>query len=291
MDSKQKAIFKTLLYSSLFRFPLSSEELYRYLFFTKTLTFSDFSKSLEKVSSKFCTQDGLYSLPEYKEDIVKRQKMQSLVAEKYKKALGSANLLSYIPTIYFIGLSGSLSVGSAKKEDDIDFFIITRKNTIFISRLFALFLLQISGRRRGFKEKKSPDKICLNMWIDMSSLQFSPHLRDLYTAREIAQMQPLFERQNVYQKFIQTNDWVRYFLPHAFLKPFPVPLIKKRIFLSERFFSFWEPVARKAQLFIINRHLTTEKVGKNFLAFHPFDYRKKVILRFEKILQQKAKIL
>jgi hypothetical protein len=106
-------------------------------------------------------------------------------------------------------------LGDADKEDDIDFFIITKKDTLFKTRLLVLLALQLLGLRRKRLEKNPADKICVNFLIDETKLSFSKDKRDIYTAHEILQIKPLFFRDNIYSRFLKANTWVYNFLPNA----------------------------------------------------------------------------
>lgn len=291
MDYNERAILKTLLYSSLFAFPLTEDELYRYLISDRQVSFPVFQKALEKSPSVVSFKNTYYALKEQKESISTRVRCERLVEKNYEAARHVSRLLSYIPTIYFIGLSGSLAAGSTKDRDDIDFFIITKKNTLFISRLSALILLQLIGKRRKRKEQHTQGKVCLNMWIDMTALTFSPSHHDIYTAREVAQMKPLFSRENVYQYFLQANSWVTTFLPHAFINPFQPFLTKKAYPLLEHFLALADPSIKVIQLFLIRRHTTKEKISSHILFFHPFDYRNRILSSFKAAWEKQAKLL
>jgi len=39
--------------------------------------------------------------------------------------------------------------------------------------------------------------------------------RDLFSAHEVLQMEPVFDRGNTYKKFLLANKWVKTFLPNA----------------------------------------------------------------------------
>lgn len=286
MDSNKKAVVTTLLYSSLFSFPLTEEELYRYLISPTKISKNEFSQTLKNLSPYLSIQSGYYALSTHKMFAQRRIAMQPEVATKQKLAEQYASLLSIIPTIYFIGLSGGLAAGSAEKGDDIDFFIITKKNSLFISRLLALFLLSILGKRRRAGERKVSDKICLNMWLDTSALRFSLSSHDLYTAREIAQLRPLVNKENTYESFLSENAWVASYLPHAFRTSYPSVYSKKSSSFFERLLSVMEIPARKLQLLLISRRQTSEVVSKHYVAFHPYDYKKEILTRFSQQLKK-----
>ncbi len=291
MDSNQQAIIKTLLYSSLFSFPLRKDELYRYLISNRFLSKSAFEKALRACSEQIVENDGYYSLREYVKTIKNRKEMTGTLINKFKEAEKIAELLSLIPTIYFIGLSGGLAAGSAKESDDIDFFIITKKDTLFITRLLSLTVVQLLGKRRRFKEKDPSGKICLNMWIDTTRLAFPISEQDIYVAREVTQLRPLITRGTIYNEFIASNTWVTTYLPHAFTPLFPIKKIRRFFRVGEYALLVLEPVARTCQKFVIDRHRTTEIVLNNYLAFHPKDYRIQVLHAFSQRLRQRAKIL
>lgn len=217
--------------------------------------------------------------------------MEEEVRRKREEAFSTARLLCKIPTIYFIGISGGLAAGSATEGDDIDLFIITKKKTMFISRLLALLLLQVVGKRRKRGEKNAPNKMCLNMWLDTSELQFTPSQQDLYTAREIAQLLPLYDRGGTYQMFLRSNSWIKIFLPHAFLFPFrPRHSMNSNTFM-ERLMGVFEFPSKLLQLYSIKRHQTTEIVTEHALLFHPRDYRQRILKEYAIKIAKDVKLL
>src|SRR5690606_32960483 len=126
----------------------------------------------------------------------------------------AADILKTIPSLLFIGISGSLAVKNVKREDDIDFFIISQGKYIWLTRLQCILLLSKHAVRRTRTDIHEKDKICLNMFVSDTSLSFKKATQDLYLAHEIAQLEPIFSRNNTYQKFISQNGWVRSFLPN-----------------------------------------------------------------------------
>ena len=123
--------------------------------------------------------------------------------------------MSHIPTIKFIGISGGLALENATKDDDIDLFIIVKKGTLFTTRFWILALLEWKKLRRKRGDRYPANKVCVNLLVDESRLLWSAKKRDLYIAHEIAQIKPLFERDNSYQKFMDSNIWIRKFLPNS----------------------------------------------------------------------------
>ena len=230
---------------------------------------------------------GEYYVVKGRKEIVTLRKSRIQTSKrKLQKAQRIASLLVFIPTIFFIGVSGGVAMQNADETDDIDFFVIVKKNTVWISRLLLLVLLQFLGARRKRGEKYVSDKICLNMIIDEQTLLFSKNRQDIYTAHEIVQLVPLIDRHDTYQRFLDDNMWVKNHMVHAYRQKKTYEKMQKRHVLeqaSSRVLSlYWiEGLARMVQVWIMKRHKTSETITKNMLAFHPFDYRITTLLRFQ----------
>lgn len=279
------AIIKTLLYSDIFDFPLTKNEIWQYLLTNTVITKGQFEKSLTRLLTAnkplIASKGDLYCMSGREKVIAKRQKNASEVTKKLKLADKVVSYLSYIPTISFIGLSGGLSVGKATKHDDIDLFIITKKNTLFLTRLYVLFVLEVLGLRRRRVEPNPADKICPNFFLDETHLSWPKQSRDIYIAHEIAQLKPLFERNNTYKIFLQKNKWVQAFLPNTLQEIERATPKNVRNFLSLQAVSFIlrpaEPLASLLQKSVMKRHRTTEIITKERLSLHPNDYRPKTM--------------
>jgi hypothetical protein len=280
----QQAILTTLLYSDIFSFPLTKDELWKFLIAENKISHQDFERGLQ-ASSDIVFQDGYYCLQNKEATIAHRQKNLSEVTKKMKQARFVAEKLSGIPSVLFIGVSGGLAVGNVTKEDDVDLVIIVRKNTLFVSRLMILGVLEQLGIRRVRNQKNTADTICVNLLLDETALDWFGNHKDIYTAREIAQILPIFEREDMYQKFLSSNAWIGGFLPN---------FMDSRIYSGSKDLrrndkgetklfsqivinSFFELLSRLLQLSLIKRHQTSEIVTKHVLAFHPNDYRVKTL--------------
>ena len=89
------------------------------------------------------------------------------------------------------------------KNSDIDLLIITRKNMLWTTRALVYGVLKVMGYQLRKPEQKSEkDKLCLNMWLDETSLVWDRKDRNIYTGHEIAQIVPLINKKNIYEKFL-----------------------------------------------------------------------------------------
>lgn len=288
----EKAILKTLIYSDVFEYPLTKEELWKYLINSKNIRRGDFeqalksSKNIKKQNGRYCLLDRTLILRSIR---VKNKESK----RKVEMAKRVSRVLSKIPTIQLIGISGALAMNNADKDDDIDLFVICSKKTLWITRIFILLVLELLRVRRKRNQTKVSDTICVNMILTEEALNLPGVKKDLYLAHEIVQLKPIFDRGNVYKRFINSNMWVARYLPSALKRGTMRNHTRNN---AEGFFSVFlrfvlrfsalEELARTVQLFSINRHKTTEFISDSLLAFHPFDWRKKVLSEYKKRLKQ-----
>jgi len=129
--------------------------------------------------------------------------------EKLKKAKRLAKKLSIkFPNILFIGVTGSVAAEFPKKNDDIDLFIIVKKDTLWITRFWVRYFVwknKIPHRRYGKIENK--DEFCFNMWLDEEALLLPKVKQNLHNAVDLVLMKKVYDKENVYLKFIKTNNW------------------------------------------------------------------------------------
>jgi len=280
MDSKKKEIDKTLIYSDIFDFPLTKQEIWKYLISDKNFPKKNFLKLFknEKISGK----KNLYFLKGREKIIEKRKNREEIGLIKMEKAKKMINLLSVIPSIYLAGVTGSLALLNSKKKEDIDLFLVSAKDSVWITRFLAVILLKLSGNYRGRTDKRVEDKICLNMIIGEDCLKIDSKRQDIYTAHEIIQLVPIFERSNTYKKFLNNNLWVKQFMPNSMEKTNIKIDIKKERKWAVSLLKVFEPFIRGIQFYSMKKHITRETVLKNFLAFHPIDHRGKILKVFKR---------
>jgi hypothetical protein len=285
MESNKRAVLRTLIYSYLFSTPLTLSEVRYFLESAKPVSMQRCRETLGLLTPLVSELHGYYFLSGQAYSVAKRKRAESITKRKRVLARNIARSLAWIPTIRFIGLSGSVAAGTAEESDDIDFFIITKKNTLFLSRLLVLLLLDLSGRRRRRVTRESRDAVCVNFLLDETKLAFPKKRQELYTARELAQLLPLFDRKQTYHRLLTANPWLQLILPHVHSRR--VGCTEAEQSLASRIgecllsFPLWEYLVRRLQLFLIMRHRTRETVSAHTLAFHPYDYRGRILKKFQ----------
>jgi hypothetical protein len=272
----QQAILTTILYSDIFSFPLTKEELWKFLISEEKISRVDFERSLLGLKELVIYSDGYYCLKNRQKIILQRMKNLPEVVKKMELAKRAAEKLSHIPSVLFIGISGGLAVKSVDAKDDIDFVIITKKNTLFTTRFMIIAVLESLGIRRSRTQKETANTICVNLMFDETVLSWFGNKKDIYTAREIGQLQPVFERDDMYSRFMKENIWIRQFLPNISRSHFLLQSSGKKKYDTPSW--LWinpltESLQRLSQMSLMKRHQTREVMTKHILALHPNDYR------------------
>jgi len=123
------------------------------------------------------------------------------------------------------------------------------------------------------------------MFLDESHLAVPKKEQDLFSAHEVCQLKPLWERNEIYQKFIETNRWAEKYLPNW--KPKRKHLrgeaeSKQRRHLGGGAMAKSEMLAMKLQLRYMAKRKTTEITDPSRIRFHPQDAREWILKEYKK---------
>ena len=275
----------SVLYHSIFDYPLSKEDLIRWKAGKKV--------SLKKVP-EIVFYNGYYflkgSLKGKKNLLLQRKQMEEIAGGKMSLAKKAANFLSLIPSIRMVAITGSLAMKNASEDSDIDLMVIAEKRLLWTTRALSWFLLKITGfklRKPNLKEEK--DMLCLNIWMDESDLVWRE--RNIFTAHEIAQVIPLINRNETYEKFLSQNAWIKEFWPNAVMRKggngkYSRPILISSLrslfgFLFFILFFFFEPLACFLQKLYMKKKVTREVITPTRAVFHPKDWSGNVLSKME----------
>lgn len=275
-NNGKNVIYTTLAYFDIFDYPLTLIEIQKFI--PQLFTSSQLKNLL--VNPLIEKKEDYYFL-KGRENIVAQRKKREIISErKLQKAKKIAVLLSKIPAILYIGVSGSLAMKNAKVTDDIDLFIITKKNTLWISRLIAIIFLSITGNLRRYGQKTTEDIFCINMWIDSAHLEFSIKRQNIYTAHELIQLYGLYDKSRIYSELLTKNNWIQTFFPNIKVQTYKKTVERKSLMI------LFEPFAKTLQLWYMKKHITTETINEGFVAFHPNDYTGKILKEWKDRLKK-----
>ena len=284
----QKDIIRVLNYFNIFSYSPDLNDIH--LFLSKKSSKETLRKVLKNMVSdkKIENCNGLYTMGEYYNNLkVKSQKskvnIQKLKVKNSKKKLKNWRFRAYVklitlfPHIKLVGLSGSVAMNNAQESDDIDLFIISSKNRLWITRFLCVFISIILSIKRARFELHPSDKICLNLFFDESDLNIPESKKNYYVAHEVIQVKPLVNKNNVYELFLYSNKWVYDIFPNA-QPQFHQTLQNDKRSVSRMTFvgNYIELILKKVQKSIINRHKTTEIITDTQLWFFPEDFEEKL---------------
>lgn len=204
MTDTAQNILKTLGYFDLFQYPLTSEEIY--LFNSIKVSHSAIENELEiLLSNNNVFRIGeFYSLHNNNLLAERRRNGNLLAAEHLKTAHRVAGFLSKFPYVKAIAVSGSLSKNFATDKTDIDFFIITAANRLWIARTCMHLYKKLTFLRNR------QNWFCMNYYVDEHAMEIEE--KNIFTAIEIATLLPMYGKECL-EEFMEKNKWKNSFFP------------------------------------------------------------------------------
>jgi hypothetical protein len=201
----QMGILKVLAYFDIFKYPLTKDEIG--LFLGQKMPSDEVALWLQQLAGqhRIFKLGDFYSL-QNDDDLRQRRLIGNKKAsELLPVAYRVGKFLYQFPFVRGIGISGSLSKNCAGPDADIDLFIITGANRLWIARtimhVFKKFTF-ITRHHTWF---------CMNYYIDEEALQIAE--QNIFTATEIATLVPVCGNGTI-DDFYQSNEWVSTWYPN-----------------------------------------------------------------------------
>lgn len=290
----EKDIINTIRYFAQFGYPPNFDEVYT--FFPKKISRKNLRSLLYALIKKetiiahtppsSISQTDWYTVPECRDHFQNRIKRYSYSVHKRKIIQKYIKTLSYLPSIQMVGISGSVAMMNARKNDDVDLFIITREDCLWTGRLSAILVAELYGmRRRRTDWINVKNKICLNLFFDRKNVVIPRYKRSNYVAHEILQFLPVVNKNQTYELFLQKNAWVFDIFPNAtsdvdFLDQikYKTDINRQTAIIREasQYLSILESLTRAFQIGRIKEHQTNEIITETQLWFFPDDYEEQV---------------
>ncbi|MFL5743621.1 MAG: hypothetical protein ACJ751_03095 [Niastella sp.] len=212
----EQSIIKALAYFDIFNYPLTLDEIHHFL--DQTGSRDDVLLTLQQLvdDNRVFRMGSFYSLQQDPSLRARRtngnHKAGKLLTTGYKVG----GFLFRFPFVRGIGISGSLSKNFADQNTDIDFFIITRANRLWLARtLMHLFkkLTFITGHQHFY---------CMNYYIDEEALCIDE--QNIFTATELITLKPVCGNGTM-DRFYDQNNWAGSYFPNQ-------PVSKESIVLA-----------------------------------------------------------
>lgn len=288
-------ILATLAYFDLFSYPLTKGEMY--LFLGKKHPGDVFSNALNSLLRAGIIHqfDKFYTLKNDHHLVIKRINGNKKAAELIKIAERVGKILIKFPYVRGVAISGSLSKNFADEFADIDLFIITAKNRLWIARTIMHCFKKLT-----FLVNKE-HYFCMNYYIDAQQLEIPE--KNIYTAIEICTLMPL-EGDVEFEKFYAANAWTRSYLPNKIMRVSSAGPVKKTILKSVFEYLFNGKIGnaiddflmeitagrwlKKTQSKKLNSHgmVMAMKTGKHFAKPDPKNFQGRLLARYEHRIAQ-----
>lgn len=284
-------IVRILAYFSLFNYPLLSTEIARFLPTPRT------SAELEEELNLLVAEAAIYRIGSFysviaNPAIAERRRLGNIrAAALMKKAVKIGKFLSAFPFVTGIAVSGSLSKNFAEENADIDFFIITTANRLWIARtLMHVFkkFTYLSGKQHLY---------CMNYYLDELALKIPE--QNIYTAIETATLLPI--AGNGMRKFHRANLWTSEWF-HSYARQEEEfenvrrPILKRILeyllninYLDKLLYRFttrrWKKKHAKGMLNQEGRRMNLES-GRHFARSNPGFFQERILREYEMKLRE-----
>ncbi|MEO8771638.1 MAG: hypothetical protein ABI402_16200 [Ferruginibacter sp.] len=291
----KKDILATLAYFDMFDYPLKKRELF--IFLQQPAENREFETAIDFLlnESIIYKLNEFYSLTNNFLLVERRFNGNARAEALLKKANAGAKLLSKFPYVRGVAISGSLSKNFADETADVDFFIITAENRLWIARSF----LHIFKKFTFLFNKQH--MYCMNYFID----ETEPGIveKNIYTATEIATLLPLYG-SDTFEKFYSANDWTKAYLPNHYMRISSAKQIKAHWFkfIVEKIFNnavgnlfdnFLMKLTAKSWASKTRRRKKNSRgilmaldTSKHFAKPNPLNFQQKLLKRYENRLAE-----
>ena len=188
---------KTILYFSIFNYPLKLDEICNFsVSKDQNVVQNDLDELLAQ--NVIIKSDDFYLIDSNLDHIEKRKKGNLMATQALIKAKERSRFIAKFPFVEAVGVSGSLSKGYYDANSDIDFFVITKPNTLWLCRTFLMLYKKIFL----FNSRKY---FCINYFMSTANLEVEEKNR--FTATEIKTLIP-FQGKLAFTEFYKKNEWV-----------------------------------------------------------------------------------
>ncbi|HUZ61633.1 MAG TPA: nucleotidyltransferase domain-containing protein [Hanamia sp.] len=284
-----------MAYFDMFNYPVTRDELI--LFSTEKMDFLSINESLDQLLHEkiIYKSDEFYSLQNKPQLTERRRDGNKRAAEQLKIAKCVSKILRWFPFVQAIAISGSLSKNYAEEKSDIDFFIITSSDRLWIARTcMHIFkkLTYIVGKQNWF---------CMNYYVDEMEMEIVE--KNAFTAMEIVTLLPV-QGIDCFQNFIKANCWATNYFPEQVISIKGNRKIKK-VFIRKWIEKIFQSALgdatdkwlmnltdkrwkKKAQQGKVNDHGKKMGMltGRHFSKPDPKNFQAKVVQKYERSVKQ-----
>ena len=216
---QELGVLRTVIYASLFDYPLTLDQLHQSLVGIRAEkeSIAGWWRSSERLQAAIEHRDGLFFPVGRRDLIATRARREALSRELLDRDRKILSMLSRLPFVRMVALSGSLAHLNAEGSADLDLFVITAPHRVWAVTVTALVIARLFGFRRH---------LCMNYVVSERAMQIVPE--DLFTANQIIHLRPVFGAA-AFERFVKANGFVRIHYPNFELPKPQVPSPKSTL--------------------------------------------------------------
>lgn len=288
-SSLSTRVILTVSYSTQFSFPLTLKEIWTRIISSYEIPFVEVEKTVKQlVAAGILKYESKYIvLAQSPVHIATREERSINSIHKMAEVTDFLRFAKKIPWIQAVAITGSMAVNNAKKDDDIDFMIITNSKRLWITRLCVIAVAMYKRKRRSFgKEEKN--SWCFNLWLEENAVALPDRLKTIYGAYELCQARWVYEKTSlIKQNYFKKNKWVKSFLyNYAIMQQQEISTNQSTNIRENWLLDLVNNGAYFLQKMYMNTHLTNEDVRKDRAFFHPRDTKSLIYTKWKSIVKQ-----
>ena len=205
LSSKELAVLKSVVYSSLFEYPLTPREVSfslpgAGLKSAEVVAIYHQSKALQSVLN---FQDNCFYLRDQSPCLSKRHRREAFSRDVLIRHQRMLQWIGLLPYTRLIALSGSSAHFNMSEKGDIDLFVVTRGRRVWSTAVNILLVSRLFGCR---------EMVCFNYLVADTHLALRE--RDLFSANQLIHLRPLTGDEWM-MRLRASNMWVEELYPNS----------------------------------------------------------------------------
>lgn len=202
--AQETAFLRSVIYASLFDYPLTLAQLHTSLVGVRAdePSVAAWWRDSPLLQATVEHRDGLY-FPAGRGDLLEtRARREAVSRDLLERQQRVVALVARMPFVRMVALSGSLAHLNAERSADLDLFVITSPGRVWAVTLTLLVIARLMGWRR---------QLCLNYVISERAMAIEP--ADLFSANQIIHLRPI-TGHDVFARFVDANPFVQMWYPN-----------------------------------------------------------------------------
>ena len=209
MTAEELAIARSVLYASLFDYPLTLAQLRQ--------TLIESSQTPTEILALYARSDALRASIEFHQGFFFPRDRRDLISERRRREARSQifldrhrrmlSIICALPFVKMVALSGSIAHLNLEGAGDLDLFIVTRGRHVWSVTVAVVVIAKLMRRRKT---------TCANFVLADSALALDQ--QDLFAASQIIHLKPLVGG-DAYRRFVAANPFVARFYPNFRVMP------------------------------------------------------------------------